>query len=144
MYIIAMYTSLAEGLYFTLAGQVYLPGDTVLITDIGTLNDPDPDQAGTALVCVTTNVNYYCCRFLDGGNRGEWFFPDGTIVPRGNGAGPFFRTGSTQQVRLSRMPGVMEPLGEYQCRVADGNRVEQVAMAYINIQLYLRKDRPML
>ena len=107
-----------EGLYFTLAEQVYLPGDTVLITDIGTRTGTDPDQAGTALVCVTTNINTQCCRGSDhsgSGPVGFWYFPDGAQVPRGTNAGPFFRTASTLQVRLGRMSGVMEPVGAYEC-----------------------------
>ena len=46
--ILQLYSS-AEGLYFTLRGQIYLPGDTVLITDIGIFINSN--QAGDALVC---------------------------------------------------------------------------------------------
>ncbi len=55
---------------------VYLPGDTIPITDVG---DEDP---GPSLVCVTGNVNTMCCRGGDhdgSGPVGNWFFPDGTI-----------------------------------------------------------------
>ena len=132
------YTSFhfTDGIYFMLRETVYLHGSTVLITDIGTQGGTDPDQTGGALVCVTTNINTQCCRGSDhsgSGPVGYWYFPDGSQVPRGNNAGPFFRTGSTQQVRLGRMSGVMAPLGAYECRVPDSNGVEQVAA--INIQL---------
>jgi hypothetical protein len=59
----------SSGLYFTLNNTVYLPGDTVLITDIGEFIDVvDP---GTSLVCRTEHVNTQCCRGSDGGRVGE-------------------------------------------------------------------------
>ena len=64
-----------------LENNVYIPGDSVPITDIG----PQPgnrSDAGSTLVCVTTNVNTACCRGSDGGAIGEWYYPNGTRVPR--------------------------------------------------------------
>ena len=119
-----------------LKGTLYLPGSTVLITDIGTPGGTDPDQPGGTLVCVTTNINTQCCRNSDSGGNGavgEWYFPDDTEILRGANTGPFFKTRSTHQVRLGRMSGVMEPVGAYECRVPDSSGVEQVAV--INIQL---------
>ena len=113
----------STGLYFTLNGVVYLPGDTVLITNIGlsTLVD-DTSDAGSSLVCITTNVNTNCCRGTDGGNVGEWYFPSGTIVPRNRASpnGDFTRSGFTHQVRLNRR-NAMTPLGSYTCVVPDMN-----------------------
>ena len=115
----------SSGLYFTLAGTVYLPGDTVLITDIGEFPDSiDPTDPGTSLVCVTSNVNTECCRGGDGGNVGEWFFPNGDMVLRNREAGlaDFSRSGFTNQVRLNRRNnGAMTPTGAYECRVPDGD-----------------------
>ena len=47
----------AEGLYFTLNGQIYLDGDTVLITDIGTFTGSEPNQ--TAWDCFSV-CDYQC------------------------------------------------------------------------------------
>ena len=114
----------SSGLYFTLGGTVYLPGDTVLITDIGVFaSTSDP---GLSLVCVTSNVNTLCCRGSDGGNVGEWYFPDGTLpddtlVPR-QGAMPsadFTRSGFAQQVRLNRRNKAILPTGAFECRVPE-------------------------
>ena len=98
---------------------MYLPGDTILITDIGATHSGTPDP-GQALVCITTNVNTKCCRGSDGGSVGDWFFPDGTMVPRGNDD-PITRTGWTHQVRLSRRNNAMTPTGDHECRVPDEN-----------------------
>ena len=114
-------TAPSTGLYFTLNGVVYLPGDTVLITDIGigVRGNPDP---GSSLVCNTSNVNTHCCRGGDnpyGGSMGEWYFPNGTILPRfkDNPDSDFTTTVYTYQIRLDRKSNATTPLGTYECRV---------------------------
>jgi hypothetical protein len=113
----------SSGLYFTLDSTVYLPGDTVLITDIGEFNHGanffDPVDPGTSLVCRTVNVNTDCCRGSDnpnGGSVGEWFDPDGNLIPR-LGLIDFSRSGYAQQVRLNRRNNAMSPTGAFECRV---------------------------
>ena len=103
---------------------MYLPGDTVLITDIGIDVPADPDP-GSSLVCNTSNVNDHCCRGKDnpnGGTLGEWYFPSG-IVPRlgANPNGDFTRTGWTHEVHLNRRNNDVTPLGVYECRVPHMN-----------------------
>ena len=117
------YVAPSTGLYFNLNGVVYLPGDSVLITDIG-IGKKGPPDPGFALVCITTNVNTNCCRAADGENVGEWFFPNGNMVPRNRDSpnGDFTRTGFTHQVRLNRRnSNAMTPLGTYTCVVPDMN-----------------------
>ena len=104
---------------------MYLPGDTVFITDIGIglVADPNP---GSSLVCNTSNVNTHCCRGRDnpnGPSLGEWYFPNGTIVLRLSFSpnGDFTRNGYTHQVRLNRRNNAMTPLGSYTCVVPDMN-----------------------
>ena len=120
----------SSGLYFMLDGTVYLPGDTVLITDIGIfVQATDPVDPGISLVCVTTNVNTQCCRGSDGGNVGEWYLPGGTLLPRFGSApsAEFSRSGYTEQVRLNRRNNAMTPTGAFECRVPDGSGVDQSA-----------------
>ena len=102
---------------------MYLPGDTVLITDIGigVRGNPDP---GSSLVCNTSNVNTHCCRGSNNPNGpalGEWYFPSGTIVPRLRDSpdGDFIRTGWTLEIRLNRRNNATTPLGTYTCVVPD-------------------------
>ena len=108
------------GLYFILNGTTYSSGATVPITSIGVINGED---AGSSLVCVTRNVNTMCCRGNDGGNVGEWHFPNGSIVPRNSASpnGDFTRSGFTHQVRLNRRNNALTPYGIYTCVVPDGN-----------------------
>ena len=114
-----------SGLYFTLNGTVYLPGDTELITTIGD-SRTDPNSS---LVCVTSNVNTQCCRGSDGGNVGDWYFPNGTIVPRRISApsANFTRSGFTHQVQLNRRNNAMSPTGIYECRVPDVEGINTAA-----------------
>ena len=114
---------------------MYLPGDTVLITDIEEDVEADPDP-GSSLVCNTSNINTHCCRGTDnpnGGSVGEWFFPNDTIVPRErqNPSNDFTRTGWTHQVRLNRRNDAMTPLGTYECRVPHMDTTNTVTASII-------------
>ena len=101
---------------------MYQSGDSIFITDIGeALPVPNNADPRSSLVCNTSNINTNCCRSRDGGNVGEWYFPNGTIVPRGSTGGDITRTGYTHQVRLNRRNNAMTPLGNYTCVVPDMN-----------------------
>ena len=113
------------GLYFTLNGRIHLPGDTILISDIG----PQPanlNNAGSTIVCVTTNVNTACCRDVDnpfnihhGGAVGDWYYPDGTNITHANNDTErnFARFDFRHQLRLGRTTSGPVTLGEYRCAV---------------------------
>ncbi len=131
----------SNGLYFSLNGTIYLPGDTILITDVGDSFPPgdqtDQVDTGPSLVCVTSNVNNWCCRGDDhpgSGPVGNWLFPDGTIV-LGNSASPygdFTRSSHTQQIRLNRKrTDVISPTGVYTCEVPDGSNTTIIHTATI-------------
>ena len=127
--LLSLFTGTATQLYFTLRGNRYEPGDSILITDIGlhviSGNDIGP---GDSLVCNTTDVNTQCC--TDVGGVGEWFFPDGSMVPRNNDtSSKIVRTGRSSQVRLNfKSPQMSPPTGEYTCVVPEtGGSVSQTA-----------------
>ncbi len=114
-----------------MSGNVYLPGDTIPITDVGDSFPPGSGAnqvyPGPSLVCVTSNVNTWCCRGGDhpgSGAVGNWLYPNGTIV-LGNSDNPnggITRSSHTQQIRLNRKrPDVMSPTGVYTCEVPDGS-----------------------
>ena len=107
-----------------LNNTIYLPGDSVLITDIGAQLLEDRTVVGSTLVCVTTNVNTHCCRGSDGGAVGDYYYPNNSMVIRGNaieiGTNTFSRYGYTEQVRLASVGNPLGPLGSYSCIVPDG------------------------
>ena len=120
------YTVPGTGLYFSVSGTVYQPGDSVLITDSGAVTGPSLEGAANSLVCHTDNVNTRCCRGSDNPDGGrvpaEWLFPDGGTVPgnTGNSGLDFTRSGFTQQLRLNRRNNALTPTGGFTCRVPDG------------------------
>ena len=120
-----LFTGTATQLYFTWRGNRYEPGDSILITDIR-LHDGNR-STGDSLVCVTTDVNTQCC--TDVGGVGEWFFPNGTMVPRNNNTvSQIVRTGQTNQIRLNFRTRQKSPTGEYTCVVPEtGSSVNQTA-----------------
>ena len=74
---------------------------------------------GGALECHTDDTT--CCRGIDnpdGAGRGEWYYPDGTVVPpppSGNSTG-FYRARDHMVIRLNRV-GVAGPAGVYRCEI---------------------------
>ena len=110
-------------MHFLLNGALHTSDEAIAITDIGVDSGADP---GASLVCVTSNVNTQCCRTSDGGNVGEWHFPNGTLVSH-NSAGNISRSSFTGQVRLNRRNNATLPTGIYECRVPAGNGTLQVA-----------------
>ena len=95
----------------------YFDGESVPFEMVG--NQASPENPRGSLICITDYVRSKCCRTKDEGNLGEWFFPNGTQVPRNNRAPPgstVTRTGFTRQVRLNRK-GIGGPYGVYTCRV---------------------------
>ena len=72
---------------------------------------------GGALECHTDDTT--CCSGIDNPNgtgRGEWYYPDGTVVPPpGSGTG-FYRTRDHMVIRLNRV-AVTGPTGVYRCEV---------------------------
>ena len=116
-----------SGLYFMVESRVYLPGNSVNISDIGAqpLLD-DRSNLGSTLVCVTTNVNMACCRSRDNnknGAIGDWYYPDDDMVndPGSASNENFTKYVYQQQLRLSSRGAPEGPLGEYRCEIPDGN-----------------------
>ena len=79
---------------------------------------------GGALECHTDDTT--CCRGIDnpdGPGRGEWYYPDGTVVPSpntGDGAA-FYRTRNHMVIRLNRNDSVefsaLSHHGRYRCEI---------------------------
>ncbi len=121
----------STGLYFSLNGVIYNPGSSINITDIGE-QPGERSDAGSTLVCVTTNVNTQCCRGSDnpnGGGIGGWLDPSNTPIPSpgslGGATNVFTRYLFTEQVRLAIVGGTPSgPMGVYTCVVPDMNGVD--------------------
>ena len=75
---------------------------------------------GGALECHTDDTT--CCRGIDnppnGTGRGEWYYPDGTVVPppHGDPGTGFYRTRDHMVIRLNRRL-VTAPVGVFRCEI---------------------------
>ncbi len=126
-----------------MSGTVYLPGDTIPITDVGDSYPPGSGDnqvdTGPSLVCVTSNVNTMCCRGSDhpgSGSVGNWLYPNRTIVlgNTANSNGTITRSSHAQQIRLNRKrPDVISPTGVYTCEVPDGSDTAIIHTATITL-----------
>lgn len=129
---ICSYTTAFAGLFFTLNGEMYQPGEAVLITNIGSsTNGP----GSTSLACVTTFVNTDCCRvgqFEQPATMiANWTFPNGDIVSRLQGSITASYSFDTQ-IRLVRRDNTTSPTGTYECRVRVGD-TKQLMVASITL-----------
>ena len=82
---------------------------------------------GGALECHTDDIT--CCRGRDNPNgpgRGEWYYPNGTVVPSPGGGTWFYRTRDHMVIRLNRIGGSdsLSPglTGLYHCEMPGAER----------------------
>ena len=91
----------------------YSTGSQIPITDVG---ESTPTSGG-ALVCRTDKTG--CCR--SDNRRGEWRFPNGSLVRINDSGDGFYRTRGDMVVQLHRRNGAMgamRSIGQYCCEVA--------------------------
>ena len=113
---------------FQLGDQTYSNDSEVLLTDIG--------EGDNALLCLTDNTQ--CCRGGDnpnGGGLGEWYFPDGTLVPTGNNTN-IYRNRDLSAVRLNRKNNAQSPIGVYRCEVPDASGTSQSIYIHLTTGKY--------
>ena len=81
------------------------------MTDIG-------EGSGAALICTTDQID--CCDDAPGNvRRGEWLYPNGSLVTIIRANLGFYRTRNIGgQVLLHRRNNALQPLGRYCCDVA--------------------------
>ena len=76
-----------------------------------------------ALLCLTERVE--CCRGSDGVAGGNWYFPDGSLVPFGFEGTSIYLNRGASRVRLNRRNNVQSPTGVYRCEVPDASGTDQ-------------------
>ena len=86
-----------------------------------------------ALECHTDDTT--CCRGIDnpfnGTGRGEWYYPDGSVVPPPGGGTEFYRTREHMVIRLNRLY-VDQQTGVYRCKIPGAGGV--IISRYIAIE----------
>ena len=113
-------------MYLSLKGVVYPNNSVILITEIEQTNA----TSNNGLQCITDRRP--CCATV-GARAGEWFFPDGSIVPRQADATTFFRRRSDNgTITLNRLNSdVMMPTGRFCCVVPDATSTNVTVCANI-------------
>jgi hypothetical protein len=109
---------------FSLRGQSYPNHGLVLINEIGVTDE----TSGMGLNCVSDLPD--CC---SSGLRGEFDFPDGSMVPiLPNIRNGYYRTRSTTRVALNRRPeGTAQ--GLFQCRIRTTASPNEYQEFYIGV-----------
>ena len=100
-------------MYLTLKRIVYANNSIIQNTNIG-VTDPHSSH-NEGFQCVTDRKP--CC----GSQIGEWYFPNGTTVPRQHSAAPFYRNeGDDGAVNLNRIGSdTVSPSGVFCCEIPD-------------------------
>ena len=112
---------------------VYANNSVIDINLVGEGFEGDQITSGGGLECHTDDTT--CCRGIDnppnGTGRGEWYHPDGTVVPPPSYDTGFYRTRDHLVIRLNRVGGVAAPTGVYRCEVPGAGGV--IIIRYISL-----------
>ena len=112
-----MYTYSLDNPLQLIFRDVSYPNNSVL-----SLNDIEDTSTGSAILCTTNRSP--CCRSP---NRGEWYYPSGSIVPNNAAGEDFYRgRGSEQTIRLNRRNNAQSPTGSFCCELPDNSDVNHI------------------
>ena len=98
--------------YVSFMGENLANHSYVDLTLVGT----DGSDPGNNVRCHTDLSS--CCSSSQGIHRGDWYFPDGSSVPRLVATGDIVRYRGAQRVDLHRRNNAMSPSGIYRCDIA--------------------------
>ena len=121
---------------FHLNGTFYGNNSVVDLGDIGVGTNILGEGDSMGLRCLTDSTQ--CCRGSDNpstGALGEWYFPDGTLVPNGLDASrSIYRNRGPSVVRLNRRNNAQSPNGVYRCEIPDASGTTQNIFIGVNSQ----------
>lgn len=91
-------------------------------TNNSVINIADIGEGENALLCMTNNKS--CCG-TQPNRAGQFYYPDGGMVPiEGAGQG-FYRDRHSQHIRLNRRQGTYHPTGWYHCEIPNASGENQ-------------------
>ena len=120
-------------MYLSLNRTVYVNNSIIQITSIGKADSNTSQNEG--LQCITDRKP--CCE--TGPNiSGDWYFPNGTIVPMQSSAASFYRSrGSDGTANLERVASdIILPTGLFCCVIPDATDALQRVCATISKLTY--------
>ena len=104
------------------------------LTQVGNdISDP-----GNTVRCHTDLST--CCTGAQGIHRGDWYFPNGSVLAAGGGGGNIYRSRAAQVVHLHRRNDATSPSGIYHCDIETNsvhdNDVNIIAGKRVYVGLY--------
>ena len=96
---------------FGLTGPALANNSYVDLSTVGSADDNSD-----SVVCHTDLAT--CCSGAQGVHRGNWSFPDGTVLPFAGGSVPIGLGRAAQRAVIRRTNGATGPTGIYRCRIA--------------------------
>ena len=97
--------------------ETYTSNETIPLTSVG--------EGADGVICMTTRTD--CCTSEKNETRnGEWYYPDGSVVPISMGNQDFYRNRGSQQVILNRRNNAMSPTGCFCCELV--NQKERICI----------------
>ena len=111
---------------------VSYPNNSVL-----SLNDIGEFSTGSAILCTTNRSP--CCSSTDASMRfGEWYYPDGSLVPTVTANQDFYRgRGTNQTIHLSRRNDAQSPSGHFCCKLPDSSGEYQTFCVLLGTKISL-------
>ena len=99
----------------------------------------DITDSGNTVRCHTDLST--CCTVFQGVNRGDWYFPDGSVLAAGGGGGgDIYRSRGAQVVHLHRRNDATSPSGMYRCDIetvdVHDNDVDNIKGETVYVELY--------
>ena len=111
--------------------------------DLTTVGDDISTSSGDTVRCQTDLET--CCTSIQGIHRGDWYFPDGSVLPFANNPdSDIVIDREAQEVHLRRRNNAMSPTGIYRCDIetnaVNDNDVDTITGESVYVGLYLPSE----
>ena len=117
-----MFNYLLHHLVLSLLIVVYLNLGTNNLTNNSVVVITDIETGDNGLICTTTFRP--CCK---DGKHGEWYYPNGSMVPNKAAGEDFSRSRSeVGEVRLNRRNNAISPTGIFHCELPVSDNVTEM------------------
>lgn len=116
-------------MFFELGNTRYLNNTVIIADEVG--------EESSALLCRTNNSN--CCSSSSLSFRGEFYYPNNSVVTTRGSNPSFYRNRGTGFIRLNRESSTDIPVGEYRCEIPDDSGRRQ--RLFINVGKLILSNR---
>ena len=112
--------------------------------DLTTVGDDITASSGDTVRCQTNLQT--CCTSNQGSHRGDWYFPDGSVLPHASnpGGSNIVEDREPQEVHLRRRNNAMSPTGIYHCVIetvaVHADVIDTITGETVYVGLYLPSE----